>query len=134
MANLLKLLTSMTGLRSFGSFAPVPVVQPDHIIEVVCRDLQQGAIADSDHSVKLARGNVKDRSGLHSYRAEIVDIRPGDQVQFAVQNPQSLVLLLVVLEAQGFSLPNEQDLADVGGCFREDLFVSPRFFDSPSLA
>jgi len=100
-------------LRRAGSLAPISVLEPNHIVELSCRHLEQEAIGHSHHTVKGSGWNMKHRFRSYLVFFEPFNIDPGHQLERAFEDPKGFFFDLVVLETQRLTLANEENLTDV---------------------
>jgi hypothetical protein len=76
---------------------------------------------------------MEDRTTLEMMGRQLFRIRTQNQFEASIEDSERLHLDLVVLKAQGFSLLDEKDLADIEGSLGEDLLVPPRLVDHACL-
>ena len=72
-------------LRRAGSLAPISVLEPNHIVELSCRHLEQEAIGHSHHTVKGSGWNMKHRFRPDLVMFEPFNIGPCDQLERAFE-------------------------------------------------
>src|SRR5436190_1680352 len=117
-----------------GAFASVPVLEPDDVVEVRRRDLEDRRV--------LERRDPVHRSGLEA------EARPGRdhllvqrllaglaelELRAIALHVPALVLRPVELERECLRGPHEQDFADVRVGVRPDELPAPRLLDPPRL-
>ena len=110
-ANLIRVVSRF--LRRRGAFAPVPVFEPHDVVQVIRRDLDHERVLERGHAVHRARPEAErvvrpdlERLELPSYLAEL-------EARTSFLDEPRLVLLLVLLQAQRLTGPDEEELPRV---------------------
>src|SRR4051812_29733313 len=116
------------------AFASVPVLEPDDVVEVRRRDLEDRRVLEGGDAMHRPGAEVEARPRDHDLLVErllagVAELEP----RAAALEVPALVLLTVELEREGLALLHEQDLPDVGVRVRPDQLPPPRLLDPTGL-
>src|SRR5438876_10208171 len=117
-----------------GSIAPVPILEPDDVVELRRRDLDDRRVFERLHAVDGSGRDPEGRSGaddLHAWK-----LFPGLghlELGTAGVDTPGLVLLPMELEAEGLARLDEEQLAAIVVGQRPDQLVAPRLVDLDRL-
>src|SRR5712692_1886200 len=119
--------------RTSRTRAPVPILEPHHVLHLRCRDLEDVRVLDRRDAMARVRGEVHRIALAHAHPLEL-SVQPTDlDVDRTLAHEQPLVLALVVLKRQGLSLVDMDDLAQVTAGDRPADLVAPGFVDARVL-
>src|SRR5882762_5497024 len=119
--------------RAHLFYPAVAVLEPDHVVQLRRGGFEDVAVRLRDHPVAEERGDVERVAGVEDGLLQLLTFPAGLEAHHAGQHMDGLVLAQVVLEAEGLTLVDVQDLADVAVGVRPDELVSPGLLDSDRL-
>src|SRR5262249_56466549 len=125
--------TTVSGLR--GSLAAVAVFEPDDVVQLGGRDLDDLRIVDRGHPMHRPRPETERRARPDHLLLEH-RVAGGAELQLrpSLLNEPRLVLDVVELQAERLACLHEQQLADVLVGLRPDQLVAPRLLHLAPLA
>src|SRR5689334_18369558 len=109
--------------------ATVAIFEPDHVVELGRRDLEDIGVLDRDHAVAQAGRDVEWLVGHQLARARRLAIGEEDQLHPAAQQHDRLVLDAVILQRERLARSDVEDLADVAIGLGPDQLVAPGLVD-----
>src|SRR6478609_4297877 len=117
-----------------GAFASIPVLQPDDVVEMRGRDLEDRRVLDRGDPVHRAGAEVEAGAGCDDLLVErllagVAELEAGA----ATLDVPALVLLPVELQGERLARPHEQDLAYVLVRVGPDQLRAPWLLDPPRL-
>src|SRR4051794_37108024 len=117
-----------------GAFASVPVLEPDDVVEVRRRDLQDRRVLERRDPVHRPGPEMEARPGGDDLLVErlLAGLAELESSTAALEVP-ALVLFPVELERERLALAHEQDLPHVGVGVRPDELPAPRLLDPARL-
>src|SRR5882762_8254653 len=117
-----------SGTMTFTSHPPVAVFEPDHVVDLGGRSLEQVGRHHRLELVDHLGSDVECRSLRHRPLDQGIALLDS-QDDLAREHVDRFILLIVVLERQHVSGLDVQDLADIAISPRPDQLVPPRLFD-----
>src|SRR6185312_723754 len=97
-----------------GAFASVPVLEPDDVVKMRRRDLEDRRVLDRGDPVHRPGPEAKARAGRDDLLVERLLARVAElEPRAAALDVPALVLLTVELQGERLALLDEQDLPDV---------------------
>src|SRR5205814_8143712 len=112
--------------RAHALHPAVAVPVPDRVGQRGRGGLGDVAVRLRDHAVAEERSDVEGAAGVEDGLPQLLAFPAGLEPHHAGQHMDRLVLAQVVLEAEGLTLVDVQDLADVAVGVRPDELVSLR--------
>src|SRR5207245_9371329 len=104
--------TTELRLRSARAFAAVAIFEPDDVVELGRRDLEDVDVRRGDHAVNRSRRDVVRVALAHAHGFHAL-LRADLEIQLALPHEDGLVLLHVILARELLALLDVQDLPDV---------------------
>src|SRR5262249_35094848 len=120
--------------RRRRTLPPVPVLEPDDVVQLGRRDLDDRRVLERRDAMDSPRPKVEAGASCNDLNTQDrVAGRPELELRTTRLDEPGLVLLPVELERERLAGTDEEDLADVRLRLREDELVPPRFFDAARL-
>src|SRR4029453_1255890 len=118
----------------WGDLPPVSVFEPDDVVELRRRDLQDRRVLERRHTVDGSWAEVECGARRQHLRLEHGVARGAElQLRATALDEPGLVLLSVELQAQRLPSLHEQDFPDVALRLGPDELVAPGLVDLPRL-